>query len=142
MARKRITLQSFTERYLVERIGSKITLSDVANEAIERWMTCEREAKINLAGVFSKNELAAFLGMGDDIIELSSPIDFIHEFENACDAYDFEKEYDIDKETVIEKLQDLSSVELLVLWDWELLYSRLLDKGEDIGRNEYISRIN
>lgn len=135
MAHKRVTLKSDTESYLMQRTGSDISLSDVANEAIERWMTCEREAKATLAGVFSKNELHALLAMGDEFIELASPRDFIHAFETSCDSYNFEEEYDIDKETMVEKLRDLSSVELLVLWDWELLYTRF----GGMGRNAHIA---
>lgn len=119
MANISVRMSATVEKYL-DGTSNK---SAVANTAIESWIACEREARRDLKGLLTVDELLAFIDVASDcIVEISNADTFLRSFQDACNFLKLEEKWNINGQKVTQKVTGLSIAHWIVLYQWSSGY--------------------
>lgn len=119
MASVSIRTSPQVEKYL----GAAANRSAAANQAIEAWIACEREARRELKGLLTVAELAAFIDVANGyVIDIANADSLLYSLEDACHFEGLAKKWGISAEAVIEKTADMNMAKWIVLSQWATAY--------------------
>lgn len=119
MSNVSIRMTPQVEKYLA---GTK-NRSARANQAIEAWIACEREARRQIKGLLTLAELSAFIDVANGYVnDITHADSLLYSFEDACKFEGLAEKWGIDAEAVIEKTADMSMAKWIVLSEWAVAY--------------------
>lgn len=90
-----------------------------ANQAIECWIACEKEARRALKGLFIVPELCALIDiLNATIIDVAHANSLRYEFEDACSLDGMDSKWGLDKTATLKKMDALTMPQWIVLAQW------------------------